>query len=174
MKVLVVLTSHDKLGGIDKAAEVSDWGTPLGLRRGRGVSFQHVFGTFMAKVAEVTVSERSEVHVDRVLAAVDCGLPINPDTIEAQLQSGIIFGITAVLHGEITLQDGRVEQSNFHDYEILPIDKSPKIEVAVIQSTEAPGGIGEPGTSGLMPAVANACSPRRAYACASCHLRPRI
>ncbi len=144
------------LGVIDKAAEMSDWGTPLGPHRGRGVSFQHVFGTFMAQVAEVTVSERGEVHVDRVLAAVDCGLPINPDTIEAQLQSGIIFGITAVLHGEITLQDGRVEQSNFHDYEILRIDKSPKIEVAVIQSSEAPGGIGEPGTSGIIPAVANA------------------
>ena len=87
---------------------------------------------------------------------MDCGVAVNPDTIKAQLQSGIIFGITGVLHGEITLKKGRVEQNNFYDYEMLRIDKSPKIEIEIIKSTEAPGGMGEPGTSALTPAVLNA------------------
>ena len=110
----------------------------------------------MAQVAEVTVSEKGEVHVDRVCAAVDCGVAVNPDTIKAQLQSGIIFGITAALHGEITLKNGRVEQSNFDNYLMLRINEAPKIEVEIIKSSEAPGGIGEPGTTGLTPAVFNA------------------
>jgi isoquinoline 1-oxidoreductase subunit beta len=96
------------------------------------------------------------VHVDRVVAVVDCGQVINPNTVEAQLQSGIIFGITAVLWGEITLKDGRVEQTNFDDYKIMRIDQAPKIETEIVKSSEAPGGIGEPGTSTLTPAVLNA------------------
>ena len=144
------------LAVLEKAAAMSGWETPLGHRRGRGISVQTVFGSFLAEVAEVTVSDAGEVNVDRVCAAMDCGVAVNPDTIKAQLQSGIIFGITGVLHGEITLKKGRVEQNNFYDYEMLRIDKSPKIEIEIIKSTEAPGGMGEPGTSALTPAVLNA------------------
>ena len=104
----------------------------------------------------MTVSEKGEVHVDRVLRRRGLRRPVNPDTITAQLQSGIIFGITAALHGEITLKNGRVEQSNFDDYLMLRINEAPKIDVEVIKSSEAPGGIGEPGTSALTPAVFNA------------------
>jgi isoquinoline 1-oxidoreductase beta subunit len=144
------------LGVLNKAAEMSGWGTPLGPRKGRGISVMLAFGSYMSQVAEVTVSDKGEVHVDRVFAAVDCGVAVNPDTITAQLQSGIIFGITAALHGEITLKNGRVEQSNFDDYLMLRINEAPKIDVAIIKSSEAPGGIGEPGTTALTPAVFNA------------------
>ena len=110
----------------------------------------------MAQIAEVTVSKSGEVHVDRVVCVVDTGVAINPDTIVAQMQSGIIFGITAALWGEITLKNGRVEQSNFDDYRMLRIDEAPIIDVEVVKSPAAPGGIGEPGTSALAPAVLNA------------------
>ena len=96
---------------LNRAAEISGWGKPLADRRGRGVCVHNTFGSFMAQVAEVTVSKSGEVHVDRVVCAVDTGVAINPDTIVAQMQSGIIFGITAALWGEITLKNGRVEQS---------------------------------------------------------------
>ncbi len=141
---------------LDRAAEMANWGTPLGERRGRGVSVNNTFGSYMAQIAEVTVSKSGEVRVDRVVCVVDTGVAINPDTIVAQMQSGIIFGITAVLWGEITLKNGRVEQSNFDNYRMLRIDEAPVIEVEVVKSSADPGGIGEPGTSGLMPAVLNA------------------
>lgn len=141
---------------IERAAALSGWGTPLGPRKGRGIALLNAFGMYLAEVAEVSVADNGEVHVDRVVAAVDCGTVVNPNTVEAQLQSGIIFGITAVLWGEITLKDGRVEQSNFDNYRILRIDEAPKIEVEIVNSSEAPGGIGEPGTSALAPAVLNA------------------
>jgi isoquinoline 1-oxidoreductase beta subunit len=107
-------------------------------------------------VAEVTVADSGEVHVDRVFVVVDCGQVVNPNTVEAQMQSGVIFGISAALWGEITLQGGRVEQSNFDNYRVLRIDEAPQIMVEIVKNGEAPGGIGEPGTSALMPAVANA------------------
>jgi isoquinoline 1-oxidoreductase beta subunit len=138
------------------AAEKAGWGQPLPERVGRGVSLQHVFATYMAIVAEVDVSKNGSVRVRRVVCAVDCGTVVNPDTVEAQIQSAAIFGITAALHGQITLKDGRVEQSNFHDYEMLRIDAAPAIEVHIVQSSEPPGGMGECGTSAIVPAVANA------------------
>jgi isoquinoline 1-oxidoreductase beta subunit len=141
---------------LERAAAIGNWGTRLDPRKGRGIALLQAFGCFMAQVAEVTVGDDGEVHVDRVVAVVDCGQVINPNTVEAQLQSGIIFGITAVLWGEITLKDGRVEQTNFDDYKMLRIDQSPKIETEIVKSSEAPGGIGEPGTSTLTPAVLNA------------------
>jgi isoquinoline 1-oxidoreductase beta subunit len=110
----------------------------------------------MAQVAEVEVSKEGELKVKRITCAVDCGVAINPDTIEAQVQSAIVYGLTAALYGEITLRDGRVQQSNFHDYRALRINEMPVIVVHVVQSTEAPGGMGEPGTSALPPAVTNA------------------
>ncbi len=141
---------------VERAAAISGWGTPLGPRKGRGIALLSAFGTYTCQVAEVTVSDSGEVHVDRVFVVVDCGQVINPNTVEAQMQSGIIFGISAALWGQITLKDGRVQQSNFDDYRVLRIDEAPKIQVEIVKSSEAPGGIGEPGTSALQPAVANA------------------
>ena len=123
---------------------------------GRGVSLQFVFGSYLAQVAQVEVSKEGTVRVRRVVCAVDCGMVVNPNTIEAQIQGGIIFGITATLYSEITIKDGRVEQSNFTDYRMLRIDQAPPIEVHIVKSGEAPGGIGEPGTAALAPALTNA------------------
>jgi isoquinoline 1-oxidoreductase subunit beta len=138
------------------AAEKAGWGQPLRERIGRGVSIQHVFATYLAVVAEVEVLKDGSVRVRRVVCAVDCGTAINPDTVQAQIQSAVIFGITAALHGRVTLKGGRVEQSNFHDYQMLRINEAPAIEVHIVPSTEAPGGMGECGTSAIAPAVTNA------------------
>jgi isoquinoline 1-oxidoreductase beta subunit len=138
------------------AAEKAGWGQPLPDRVGRGVSVQLAFANYMAQIAEVEVSKDGAVRVRRVVCAVDCGTPINPDTIQAQIQGAIIFGITAALHGEITLKDGRVEQTNFDTYQMLRMDAAPAIEVYIVQSSEPPGGMGEPGTSAIAPAVTNA------------------
>ena len=123
---------------------------------GRGVSLQFVFGTYMAQVAEVEVAKDGAVRVRRVVCAVDCGTVVNPDTVQAQIQSAIIFGITAALYGEITLKDGRVEQANFDTYQMLRMNEAPAIEVHIVQSSEPPGGMGEAGTSAIVPAVTNA------------------
>ena len=138
------------------AAEKSGWGQQLPDGSGRGASVQTVFGTFMAQVAEVNVSKQGEIRVERVVCAVDCGIAVNPDTIEAQVQSAILYGLTAALYGEITLKNGRVEQANFDSYRALHINEVPRIDVFLVESGEAPGGIGEPGTSALFPAVTNA------------------
>jgi isoquinoline 1-oxidoreductase beta subunit len=140
---------------LELAASKAGWGQPMPPGRGRGVSVQHVFGSYVAQVAEVEV-KGTDVRVTRVVAAVDCGIQVNPDIIVAQMQSGIIFGISGALYGEVTLKDGRVQQSNFSDYRVLRINESPVIEVYLVPSTEYPGGMGEPGTSAAMPAIANA------------------
>jgi len=113
-------------------------------------------GTYLSQIAEVEVSKDGEVSVRRVVCALDCGMVVNPDTIAAQIEGGIIFGISAALWGEITLKNGRVEQNNFNDYRVLRINETPLIEVHLVKSTEAPGGIGEPGTIGIAPAMTNA------------------
>jgi len=141
---------------LDLATEKAGWGQPLPKRVGRGVSLQFVFGTYMAQVAEVEVSGDGEVRVRRVVCAVDCGIVVNPDTVRAQVEGAVIFGITAALYGEITLQDGRVEQANLDTYQILRLDEAPVIDVYIVNSAEAPGGMGEAGTSAIVPAVANA------------------
>src|SRR5271166_2892940 len=141
---------------LELAAEKVGWGQPLPKGVGRGVSVQFVFGTYMAQVAEVEVSKDGTVRVRRVVCAVDCGTVVNPDTVRAQIQSAIMFGVTAALYGEITLKDGRVEQANFDTYQILRIDEAPAIEVHIVQSSEPPGGMGECGTSAIVPAVTNA------------------
>src|SRR5262245_25825828 len=144
------------LGVLNLAAEKSGWGSSLPERSGRGIAVQTVFGTFMAQVAEAEVDKNGEVRVKRVTCAVDCGVAINPNTIEAQVQSAIVYGLSAALFDEITLKDGRVEQSNFHDYPALHMNEMPPIDVHIVKSNEAPGGMGEPGTSALVPAVFNA------------------
>jgi isoquinoline 1-oxidoreductase beta subunit len=141
---------------MERAAAMSGWGTDLGPRKGRGISLMKAMGSYLAQVAEVSVGDDGEVRVDRVVCVVDTGIAVNPNTIIAQMESGIIFGLTAVLWGEITLKNGRVEQTNFDDYRIMRIYETPKIEVEVVKSSEEPGGIGEPGTAALAPAVLNA------------------
>ena len=141
---------------LDLAAEKAGWGQPLPPGVGRGVSLQFAFGTYLSQVAEAAVSKDGEVLIQRVVCAVDCGIIVNPDTVKAQIEGGIILGLTAAQFGEITLKNGRVEQSNFNDYRALRISEAPMIEVHLVISAEAPGGIGEPGTVGIAPAVANA------------------
>jgi isoquinoline 1-oxidoreductase subunit beta len=138
------------------AAEKAGWGQTLPPRAGRGIAIQHAFASTMAMVAEVEVAKDGTVRVRRVVCAVDCGIAVNPDTIAAQVQSAAMFGITAALYGEITLKDGRVQQSNFDSYQMLRINEAPSVDVHIVQNQEAPGGMGEAGTSLIVPAVANA------------------
>ena len=142
---------------LDLVAEKSGWGNPLPKGRGRGVSLQFAFGSWQAQVAEVEVSPKDgTVRVHRVTCAMDCGTVVNPNTVQAQLQSGIMFGTTAALYGEITLKGGRVEQTNFDTYQILRINEAPTVDVHLVANTEPPGGMGETGTSAVVPAIANA------------------
>jgi isoquinoline 1-oxidoreductase subunit beta len=141
---------------LDLVAEKSGWGQPLPARVGRGVCAQVSFGSFVATVVEAEVDDSGEVHLRRVTSAVDTGIAVNPDTVVAQLQGGLIFGLTAALWGEITIERGRVQQSNFNDYRMLRIDEVPKIDVHVIKSGEDPGGIGETGANAGPPALRNA------------------
>ncbi len=147
----------DFLGVLDKIAEKSDWGKPLPAGRGRGIAIFECYDTIIGQVAEVTVSKKGEVKVDRVVAAVDCGHVVNPGIVEAQIQSGVIYGLSAALYGEITIKDGRVEQNNFDGYEVVRLADTPKIEVYLaLSGGKKWGGIGEPGTAATAPAVANA------------------
>jgi isoquinoline 1-oxidoreductase beta subunit len=141
---------------LELVAEKSGWGQPLPARTGRGVCAQPSFGSFIAAVVECEVDAHGEVHLRRVTSAVDTGITVNPDTIVAQLQGGLIFGLTAALFGEITIERGRVRQSNFNDYRMLRIDEVPKIEIHLIKSGEDPGGIGETGATAGPPALRNA------------------
>jgi len=138
------------------AAEKAGWGNPGAARSGRGVSLSGAFGSFIATVVEAQVDEQGEVRLTRVVSAVDSGIIVNPDTVIAQLQGGLVFGLTAALYGKIDIHKGRVQQSNFHDYRMLRINETPKIEVHLVKSGEPPGGIGEAGTTAAPPALANA------------------
>src|SRR6202034_2462876 len=141
---------------LELAAEKAGWGTPLPPGKGRGIAVAEAFKSLVAQVAEVSVSKDGEVRVDRVVCAVDCGTPINPDIIAAQMEGGIGFGLGAVLYSAITLKDGRVEQGNFNSYRVLRINEMPKVEVHIVQSAEPPTGVGEPGVAPVGPAGANA------------------
>jgi isoquinoline 1-oxidoreductase subunit beta len=138
------------------AAERSGWGKPLPAGQGRGIALCTGFGSFIAQVVQVSVDKEGGMKPTRVWCVVDCGVQVNPDTIRAQMESGIVFGLSAALYGEITIKDGRVEQTNFGDYRVLRINETPRIDVDLVKSLEAPGGIGEPGTSCVMPALTNA------------------
>ncbi|WP_296944292.1 xanthine dehydrogenase family protein molybdopterin-binding subunit [uncultured Massilia sp.] len=148
------------LAVLDLAARRAGWGKPLapvaGRKVGRGVSTQFAFGTYMAQVAEVSVGPDGDVRVHRVVCAVDCGQQINPDTIAAQVEGGVVFGLSAALWGEVTLDKGRVRQTNFGDYRVMRMSEAPAVEVVLVDSRDEPGGIGEPGTAGIAPALANA------------------
>jgi isoquinoline 1-oxidoreductase beta subunit len=137
-------------------AEKSGWGSPLPPRVGRGVCAQPSFASFIATVVEAEVDERGEVSLRKITSVVDTGIAVNPDIIVAQLQGGLIFGLTAALYGEITIDKGRVRQSNFNDYRMLRIDEVPPIEVHIVKNGEEPGGIGETGATAGPPALRNA------------------
>jgi isoquinoline 1-oxidoreductase beta subunit len=137
-------------------AEKSGWGSPLPARVGRGVSVQPSFGSFIATVVEAEVDDVGAVNLRRITCAVDTGIAVNPDIIMAQLQGGLFFGLTAALWGEVTIENGRVQQSNFNDYRMLRIDETPPIDVHLIKSGEHPGGIGETGATAGPPALRNA------------------
>jgi isoquinoline 1-oxidoreductase beta subunit len=142
---------------LELAAEKAGWnGAPLPKGKGRGIAVAEAFKTFVAQVAEVSVDDQGQVKVDRVVCAVDCGTPINPDVIAAQMEGGVGFGLSAALYGAITLKDGHVEQSNFNSYRVLRMNEMPKVEVHIVPSTEAPTGVGEPGVAPIGPALANA------------------
>jgi len=157
-----LLGKHPRhLAVLELAAKESGWGKPLapgksGEKRGRGVALHESFNSFVAEVVEVTVKADHSFTVDRVVCAVDCGIAVNPDNVRAQMEGGIGYGLSAALYGAITLKDGGIEQSNFHDYPALRINEAPKIEVHIVPSTAAPTGVGEPGTPVVAPALANA------------------
>jgi isoquinoline 1-oxidoreductase beta subunit len=152
-----LLAKHPRvLAALELAAQRAGWGTPLPAGRGRGIAVHESFGSVCAQVAEVSV-EQGAVKVHRVVAAFDCGLVVNPLTVEAQVQGAVAFGLSAALHSAITFKDGRVQQSNFHDYTVLRLGDMPKVEVHIVPSTaDKPTGVGEPATPPIAPAVANA------------------
>lgn len=152
-----LLKDHPRnLGVLKLAAEKAGWGKPLPAGHFHGIAVHESFGSFISQVAEVSVDPKGKVKVHKVVCAVDCGKIVNPDTIKAQMEGGIVFGLTAALHGEITFKKGRVEQSNFHDYPMLRMNEMPAVDVHIVDSKEAPGGIGEPGVPPIAAAVGNA------------------
>jgi len=144
------------LAVLELAAEKGDWGKPLQKGRARGIAVRKSFESYVAEVAEVSLDNDGEVRVHRVVCAVDCGITVNPWNVVAQMESAIVYGLTAALYSELTVKKGRVQQSNFHDYPVLRMDRMPKIEVHLVKSTEKPTGVGEPGVPPLAAAVANA------------------
>ncbi|MGY4476183.1 molybdopterin cofactor-binding domain-containing protein [Bradyrhizobium sp. USDA 3364] len=144
------------LAVLSLAAEKSGWGSPLPTRHGRGISVQFAYGSYTSQVAEVEVGIDGSIKVKRIVCAIDCGMYVNPDTIEAQIQGGTLFGLTAALHGSITFKNGRVEQSNFDSYLPMRIDEVPVVETHLIKNAEAPGGVGEAPTAIVSAAVTNA------------------
>jgi isoquinoline 1-oxidoreductase beta subunit len=152
-----LLKKHPRhLKVLETAAKKAGWGKPLPKGRGRGIAVHESFGSFIAQVAEVSLEKGNRVRVHRVVCAVDCGRFVNPDTIAAQMESGITFGLSAALFGAITLKNGRVQQQNFHDYRLVEMKNAPRVEVHIVPSDHDPGGIGEPGVPPIAPAVANA------------------
>jgi len=152
-----MLGDHPRhLAVLNLAAEKSGWGKPLGKTRARGVALHESFNTIVAQVAEVTLRPDRTFSVDRVVIAVDCGLAVNPDNVRAQMEGGMGFGLATALGSEITLTKGAVDQSNFHDYQVLRMHQMPAVEVHIVNSAEAPTGVGEPATPVIAPAVANA------------------
>ena len=151
-----LLAKHPRHSGVlELAAKQAGWGKPLGKDRSRGIAVHESFGTFVAQVVELS-RRKDALHIERVVCAVDCGVAVNPNIVAMQMESGIGYGLSAALAGAITLKDGVVEQSNFHDYPVVRINQMPKIEVHIVPSAEKPSGVGEPGTPVIAPALANA------------------
>jgi len=154
---LAILTHNDRARQVVKrAGELASWREPLLPGRGRGIALLYAWGTYMAQVVDLTVGEQGDIAVQRVVCVVDCGVVVNPDTVIAQMQGGINFALSAALYGEITIREGRVQQSNFHDYAVVRMNQAPVIEVEIIPSNLPPGGVGEAGTAGFGGAFSNA------------------
>ncbi len=154
---LELLGEHPRHAGVLKlAAEKAGWGEAPPAGRTRGIAVHESFNTYVAEVAEISISEGGAIKVEKVVCAVDCGLAVNPDQVKAQMEGGIAYGLGAVLHNALTLTDGRVDQSNFHDYQPLRMNEMPEVEVHILSSPEAPTGVGEPGVPPIGAAVANA------------------
>jgi isoquinoline 1-oxidoreductase beta subunit len=157
-----LLARHPRhLAVLQRVAALSGWGQPLaaaadGAKRARGVALHQSFGSVVAQVAEVSLTPERAIRVHRVVCVIDCGLAVNPNLIKQQMESGIVFGLSAALYGDISIAKGQVQQSNFHDYRVLRIDECPAIETEIIASSAHPEGVGEPGTPPIAPAVANA------------------
>jgi isoquinoline 1-oxidoreductase beta subunit len=170
-----MLAKHPRHRGVlELAAERAGWGGRLPAGRFRGIALHESFGSFVAQVAEATVERDGKIRVHRVVCAIDCGRTVNPDTIEAQMESGIVFGLSAALYQDITLKNGRVEQGNFHNYPLLRIGDMPEVEVHIVPSREALGGVGEPGVPPIAPAVANAVFAATGKRVRSLPIRPEL
>lgn len=151
-----LLSKHPRLLAVlDLAAQKAGWDKPTAKGAALGIAVHESFGSYIAQVAEVSVNKYGGVKVHKVVCAIDCGHIVNPDTIEAQMESAIVYGLSAALYGQITFKNGRVEQSNFHDYEMLRMEEMPLVEVHIMKSQDPPGGVGEPGVPPIAPAVAN-------------------
>lgn len=151
-----LLKDHPRhLAALNLAAEKFGWDKPLAKGRGKGIAVHESFGSYVAQAAEISV-EDGAIKVHRVVCAIDCGIAVNPSAVEAQMQSGIAFGLGAALHSKLTFKEGRVQESNYHDYTVLRMHEMPVVEVHIVPSTEKMGGVGEPGTPPIAPAVANA------------------
>jgi isoquinoline 1-oxidoreductase beta subunit len=141
---------------LELAAEKAGWSTPVARGRGRGIALMECFGSILAQVSEVSVDQNGAVKIHKIVCSVDCGWAINPDTIKAQMEGGIVYGLTAALKGEITIDRGRVVQKHFGDYQMLRVNEMPEIEVHIVASTAEPGGIGEPSTALAAGSLVNA------------------
>lgn len=144
------------LAVLDAVARRAAWSSPPAAGVYRGIAVHDSYGSYVANVVEASVGPERQLAIIRVVIAIDCGIAVNPDLVAAQMESSVVFGLTSALFGEITLKNGEVEQSNFHDYELLRMHQCPKIEVIVVDSDEPPGGAGEPGVAAVAPALANA------------------
>ncbi len=157
-----LLAKHPRhLKVLQRVAELSGWGTPLavgadGVQRARGVALHQSFGSVVAQVAEVSVAADKSIRVHRVVCVIDCGLAVNPNLIQQQMESAVVFGLSAALYGDITVKAGQVQQTNYHDFQVLRLNECPVIETDIVKSTAHPEGVGEPGTPPIAPAVANA------------------
>jgi isoquinoline 1-oxidoreductase beta subunit len=154
LRLLADKPRHKKV--LEVAADKAGWGKPLSGDRTRGLAVHYSFGSFVAQVVEVSLDDQKKVHVHRVVCAVDCGKVINPDTVVAQMESGIAYGLTSALYGAVDIDKGRAKQSNFHDYKVVRMPEMPRVETHLVPSGDKHGGIGEPSTPVITPAVVNA------------------
>jgi isoquinoline 1-oxidoreductase beta subunit len=151
----LLVNSPRHLAAMELAVSKSDWGKPMPKGSGRGIAVHAMTGSYVAQIAEVTVAN-NVIRVNKVVCAVDCGVVINPDTMAAQMEGGIVYGLTCALKNEITITGGKIDQDNFNSYPLLRISEAPRVEVYAVPSNEAPGGVGEPGVPPIAAAVANA------------------
>jgi isoquinoline 1-oxidoreductase beta subunit len=145
------------LAALELAADKAHWNVKLPADRYRGIAVHAAMGSYVAHVVEISV-KNNKIRIEKVVCAIDCGLAVNPDGVRAQMEGGIVFGLTAAIYGEITFENGRVKQSNFHDYKMLRMSQCPQIDVYIVDSNEKMGGAGEPGVPPVAPALANALS----------------